>query len=130
MDTSIKRLLEVAGVDITKGKAKELCEGQDKSTHGLLIYSHEGEQIWEILNLPATMTNDEWMSLWNKELGKYADYFADEDPDEGDLVGPGNIDKRIPGNKTRVDLRKVRKQTKDGYFGSLRKRAKENMGDE
>jgi len=28
MDTSIKRLLEVAGVDITKGKAKELCEGK------------------------------------------------------------------------------------------------------
>lgn len=28
MDTSIKRLLEVAGVDITKGKAKELTEVQ------------------------------------------------------------------------------------------------------
>lgn len=29
MDTSIKRLLEVAGVDITQGKAKELCEGKN-----------------------------------------------------------------------------------------------------
>ena len=33
MDTSIKRLLEVAGVDITKGKAKELCEGKKRKSH-------------------------------------------------------------------------------------------------
>ena len=33
MDTSIKRLLEVAGVDITKGKAKELCEAGTTSHH-------------------------------------------------------------------------------------------------
>ena len=34
MDTSIKRLLEVAGVDITKGKAKELCEGKQTLSEG------------------------------------------------------------------------------------------------
>ena len=32
MDTSIKRLLEVAGVDISKGKAKELCEANTTGT--------------------------------------------------------------------------------------------------
>ncbi len=30
MDTSIKRLLEVAGVDITKGKAKQLVESENE----------------------------------------------------------------------------------------------------
>ncbi len=30
MDTSMKRLLEVAGVDITKGKAKQLIEGENE----------------------------------------------------------------------------------------------------
>lgn len=30
MDTSIKRLLEMAGVDVTQGKAKQLVEGETK----------------------------------------------------------------------------------------------------
>ena len=32
MDTSIKRLMEIAGVDVTQGKAKELCESNTSSS--------------------------------------------------------------------------------------------------
>jgi len=42
MDTSIKRLLEVAGVDITQGKAKQLVEGQTGRFEKLLSYYTDG----------------------------------------------------------------------------------------
>ena len=45
MDTSIKRLLEVAGVDITKGKAKELCEGKKEKVIDLSTFLKQHPDI-------------------------------------------------------------------------------------
>lgn len=45
MDTSIKRLLEIAGVDITNDKAKQLIESSEVSDADLKKYTDRLEQL-------------------------------------------------------------------------------------
>jgi len=65
MDTSIKRLLEVAGVDITKGKAKQLCEAKQSSLRDVLFeLGNDYVSDWV-----ASFGEDDYPS--DDKLGKY-----------------------------------------------------------
>ena len=118
MDTSIKRLLEVAGVDITQGKAKELCEEVEQNTGGLCVFTLEGEAVIEIKDVPATTTAKQWNIIWNKSLPKeVSDYYADENPDEGAIS--------IEGTTAKEFKKPYMKISKEAYFRKLIRLAKQ-----
>lgn len=96
-------MLELAGVDTTKGKAKSLLENMDAghvsgiNQKGTWVWTDDGEGIVELIDVPVGTTERQLSQNIAKALNasgvpQAAGYWSDEMPSEGEVIPQSDLD--------------------------------------
>jgi len=93
MKTDIKTLLEFAGVDISKGKAKKLVEAysdsvylsdeealKEKMQKNLLVYDDKWASVFYVITDKPAMTEPKFGELMKQDFGEHVFQYFHDDP--------------------------------------------------